>query len=29
MVGYQQPGKVSGFLSDSLAKAFDLDLPKE
>jgi hypothetical protein len=29
MVGYQQPGKVSGFLTDSLAKTFDLELPKE
>jgi hypothetical protein len=29
MFGYQQPGKVSGFLSESLAKTFDLDLPKD
>jgi hypothetical protein len=29
MVGYQQPGKVAGFLSDSLAKSFDLDMPKD
>ncbi|HKI30356.1 MAG TPA: hypothetical protein VKA46_00595 [Gemmataceae bacterium] len=29
MLGYQQPGKVSGFLTDSLAKTFDLDLPKD
>jgi excisionase family DNA binding protein len=29
MLGYQQPGKVSGFLSESLAKTFDLELPKE
>jgi hypothetical protein len=29
MVGYHQPGKVSGFLTDSLAKTFDLELPKD
>ncbi|HEX5271088.1 MAG TPA: hypothetical protein VFW33_11395, partial [Gemmataceae bacterium] len=29
MVGYQQPGKVSGFLAQSLAKTFDLELPKD
>ncbi len=29
MLGYQQPGKVTGMLSTSLAKAFDLDLPKD
>jgi hypothetical protein len=29
MLGYQQPGKVTGFLSESLAKTFDLDLPKD
>jgi excisionase family DNA binding protein len=29
MVGYQQPGKVSGFLTESLAKTFDMDLPKD
>ncbi len=29
MVGYQQPGKVTGFLAESLAKTFDLDLPKD
>jgi excisionase family DNA binding protein len=29
MLGYQQPGKVSGVLSEAMAKAFDLELPKE
>jgi hypothetical protein len=29
MVGYQQPGKVSGFLAEGLAKTFNLDLPKD
>jgi hypothetical protein len=29
MVGYHQPGKVTGFLAESMAKAFDLDLPKD
>jgi excisionase family DNA binding protein len=29
MVGYQQPGKVTGFMAESLAKTFDLDLPKD
>jgi hypothetical protein len=29
MVGYQQPGKVSGFLAESIAKTFDLELPKD
>jgi excisionase family DNA binding protein len=29
MLGYQQPGKVSGLLSEAVAKTFDLELPKE
>jgi hypothetical protein len=29
MMGYQQPGKVSGFVTESLAKTFDLELPKD
>jgi excisionase family DNA binding protein len=29
MVGYQQPGKMSRLLNESMAKAFDLELPKD
>lgn len=29
MVGFQQSGKVSGFLTDSLARQFGAELPKE
>ena len=29
MVGYHQPGKATGFLAESMAKAFDLELPKD
>jgi hypothetical protein len=28
MWGYQQPSKVSGFLTDTLARQFTDDLPK-
>jgi hypothetical protein len=29
MVGYHQPGKPTSFLAESMAKAFDLELPKD
>jgi excisionase family DNA binding protein len=29
MIGYQQPGKVTGYLAHGLAKTFDMDLPKD
>jgi hypothetical protein len=29
MLGYQQPGKMSGLLTEAVAKTFDLELPKD